>query len=139
MRLWHKYLIPVLPREQLVGQWRELSAIAGLIHKNGTPNHILVNFVMDFDFDNFISFAYYVREEMTKRNYRTTNAVWEKITNLKPNFTLLPIEEIYKDKMNDLYLTICYSNLYEKFICGGIAEEEFTKIKEVFDNSEPEI
>ena len=31
MRLWHTDLIPVLPKEQLVGQWRELSAIAGSI------------------------------------------------------------------------------------------------------------
>ena len=43
MRLWHIDLISVLPREQLVAQWRELSAIAGAIQKKGTPNHILVN------------------------------------------------------------------------------------------------
>ena len=28
MRLWHTDLISVLPREQLVAQWRELSARA---------------------------------------------------------------------------------------------------------------
>lgn len=33
MRLWHIDLIPVLPREQLVAQWRECSAIAGAILK----------------------------------------------------------------------------------------------------------
>lgn len=33
MRLWHKNLITVLPREQLVSQWRECSAIAGAIQK----------------------------------------------------------------------------------------------------------
>ena len=58
MRLWHKDLISILPREQLVAQWRELSAIAGAIQKNGTPNHGLVNFVLDYDYDNFISYAY---------------------------------------------------------------------------------
>ena len=66
MRLWEKNLIEVLPREQLVAQWRELSAIAGAIQKNGTPNHILVNFVLDYDFDNFISYAQLVRDEMTR-------------------------------------------------------------------------
>ena len=45
MRLWHKDLIDVLPNQQLVAQWRELSAIAGAIQKHGTPNHLLVNFV----------------------------------------------------------------------------------------------
>lgn len=76
MRLWCTQLITVLPREQLVSQWRELSSIAGAIQKNGAPNHILVNFVLDYDYDHFISYAYYVREEMTKRGYRTMNSVF---------------------------------------------------------------
>ena len=139
MRLWHKFLISSLPREQLVSQWRELSSIATLILKNGTPNHILVNFVTEFDYDHFISFAYYVREEMKRRGYRTTNAVWEKIESLKPNYHLLPFGEVYDGRMNDLYLTICYTNLYEKFACGGIKESDFLKIKEVYDNSDPDL
>jgi len=118
MRLWSKQLIKVLPREQLVAQWRELSSIAGAIQKNGTPNHVLVNFVLNYDYDNFISYAYYVRQEMTSRGIRTMNSVWEKIISLKPNYTILPIEEVYKEKMDSLYLKICYYNLYEKYICG---------------------
>ena len=118
MRLWHTSLIKVLPREQLVAQWRELSAIAGAIQKKGTPNHLLVNFILDYDFDDFISYAYYVREEMTKRGYRTMNSVWEKIVSLKPNYYLLSLNYIYPEKMNTLYLNICYYNLYEKYLCG---------------------
>ena len=34
--------------------------------------------------DNFISYAYYVRQEMTKRGYKTMNSVWDKIIGLKP-------------------------------------------------------
>ena len=33
MRLWHKDLIDVLPREQLVAQWREISACVSSIQK----------------------------------------------------------------------------------------------------------
>ncbi|PBE36349.1 hypothetical protein BGU20_18325 [Clostridioides difficile] len=33
MRLWHKDLIDVLPKNQLVSQWRELLAIKGSIDK----------------------------------------------------------------------------------------------------------
>lgn len=128
MRLWHIDLISVLPREQLVAQWRELSAIAGAIQKKGTPNHILVNFVLDYDYDNFISYAAEVREEMTKRGYRTMNSVWEKITNLKANWIKLPHNEIYKEKMNNIYLEICYYNLYEKYLCGGIEEKDWNNI-----------
>lgn len=128
MRLWHSSLIKVLPREQLVAAWRELSAISGSIQKNGTPNHLLVNFVLDYDYDHFISYAYYVRKEMTRRGYRTINSVWEKITSLKSNYTILPLEAIYPEKMDTLYLNICYYNLYEKYLCGGIKQEDWDKI-----------
>lgn len=128
MRLWHIKLISVLPREQLVAQWRELSAIAGAIQKNGTPNHLLVNFVLDYPFDHFISYAKLVREEMTKRGYRTMNSVWEKIISLKKDYIIVPKEQIYYKKMNPVYLDICYYNLYEKFLCGGISEEDWERI-----------
>jgi len=134
MRLWHKDLIEVLPREQLVAAWRELSAIAGAIQKNGTPNHILVNFVLDYDYNHFISYAYYVREEMTKRGYRTMNSVWEKITSLKKDWTLLPLNEVYSEKMNEVYMEICSWNLYEKYLCGGIVEEDMEKIEKKYIN-----
>ena len=133
MRLWHTSLIKVLPREQLVAQWRELSAIAGAIQKKGTPNHLLVNFILDYDFDDFISYAYYVREEMTKRGYRTMNSVWEKIVSLKPNYYLLSLNYIYPEKMNTLYLNICYYNLYEKYLCGMF--DDISGINEVVKHS----
>ena len=124
MRLWHTKLIKALPKIHLVAQWREVSAIAGAIQKNGTPNHVLVNFVLDYDYDNLISYAYYLREEMKNRGIRTMDSVWQKIVSLKPDYTLLPLEDVYKDKMNDLYLKICYYNLYEKYLCGMFDEIE---------------
>lgn len=129
MRLWHKDLIKVLPQAHLVAQWRELSAIAGAIEKNGTPNHVLVNFVLDYDYDNFISYAYYIRQEMTSKGIRTMNTVWDKIVNLKPEWTLLSFEKIYEQKMDDLYLKICYYNLYEKYLCGMF--DDISPINEV--------
>ena len=41
MRLWHKDLIPYLPKQQLISQWRECCCIAKNIADNGTPNHLL--------------------------------------------------------------------------------------------------
>jgi len=130
IRLWHTSLIPALPREHLVAQWRELSAIAGKIQTTGSPNHVLVNFVMDYDFDHFISYAYYIRQEMTKRGYRTMNSVWEKIIALNPVWELIPIEEVYKQKMSDFYLTVCYYNLYEKYDCGMF--DNFDEIEKIY-------
>lgn len=135
MRLWHTKLIKVLPKMHLQAQWREISAIAGAIEKNGTPNHVLVNFVLDYDYDNLISYAYYLRQEMSNRNIRTMNSVWEKIISLKPNYTILPLEEVYKEKMNNIYLKICCYNLYEKYLCGmfndKITIDEISKYIEV--------
>lgn len=129
MRFWHKDLIHVLPREQLVATWRELSACAGNIKTKGTPNHILVNKIMDYPFDHFISYAYYVRQEMTKRGYRTMDSVWEKIISVvDTEYHILPIHELFTDWMNDDYMTICYYNLREKWLCGGIRSEDWTKI-----------
>ena len=76
---------------------------------------------------------------MTKRGYRTMNSVWEKITSLKPDWERLPHDEIYKEKMNNTYLDICFYNLYEKILCdGGIKEPDssniinlYYKIKEI--------
>ena len=131
MRLWHKDLITVLPREQLVSQWRELSSIAGAIQKNSTPNHLLVNFVLDYDYDNFISYAKLIRDEMTKRGYRTMDSVWNKIVALKPKWRLLKFSDIYKEKMGPLYWTICYYNLKEKWYCGGISYSDWSKIEDM--------
>jgi uncharacterized protein (TIGR02328 family) len=132
MRIWHTKLIEVLPQQHIVSQWRELSAIAGAIQKNGTPNHVLVNFVLDYDYDNFISYAYYLREEMTNRKIRTMNSVWDKIVSLKPNYTLLSLNDTYKEKMNDTYLTICYYNLFEKYLCGMFGNKDWEKIEKTF-------
>lgn len=128
MRLWHTDMIPVLPKEQLVAQWRECSAIAGSIQKNGTPNHILVNFMLDYDYDHFISYCAEVRQEMTKRGYRTMDKVWDKIVGLKINYSM--IDTPYPEIMNEEYYTICYYNLYEKYIRGGISQEDWNKISQ---------
>ena len=134
MRLWHKFLIVVLPRQQLVAQWREISSVAGSIQSKGTPNHILVNKVLDYDYDHFISYAALVRAEMTRRGYRTMDSVWNKIVSLKPNYHQLYIEEIYPDWHNIRYLLQCYYNLQEKYDCGGITEEDYKAINNMVQN-----
>jgi len=55
-------------------------------------------------------------------------SVWKKIVALKPDYNILPLEEVYASKMNNIYLNICCYNLYEKFLCGGISFKEWMKI-----------
>jgi uncharacterized protein (TIGR02328 family) len=107
MRLWHKQLISVLPRQQLIAQWRECSAIAGNILTKGTPNHILVNKIMDYPIDHFITFTARVHGEMTMHGYRTTKTVWDKIEKLNPNWKTVDFNELFKDWMDNRYLTVC--------------------------------
>ena len=128
MRLWHKDMIKILPREQLVAQWRECSAIAGNIKTKGTPNHILVNKVLNYPMNHFISYSHYIREEMTRRGYRTMNSVWEKIASLAPDYNILPLEELFPEWHDNTYWTICHYNLKEKWMCGGIKDEDWAKI-----------
>ena len=130
MRLWHKDLINVLPREQLVAQWRECSAIAGAIQKNGTPNHILVNYVTN-DLDSFVAYSWLVREEMTKRGYRTMENVWTKIESVKKSECWLYYapDEIFPNEHNFRYYVQCYYNLQEKYDRGGIKEEDWKNIE----------
>jgi uncharacterized protein (TIGR02328 family) len=133
MRIWHKYLISALPREQLVAQWRELSAIAGNLSTKGTPNHILVNKVLDYPRDHFVSYAHYIRAEMTRRGYRTMESVWCKILDTNDGaFELVSVEDLFPGWHNARYLAQCKSNLEEKYDCGGISKEDYYKIEAIY-------
>ena len=61
------------------------------------------------------------------------NSVWDKITSLKPDYKIIAIDDIYSDIMDNRYLTICYYNLLEKYIRGGIRQEDWNKIEEVYE------
>ncbi len=136
MRLWHKDLIKALPREQLVAQWRELSAIAGNLNTKGTPNHILVNKILNYPREHFISYALYVRQEMTRRGYCTMDSVWDKIYCTRETdygeIEFIPLEDLFPGWHNDRYLEQCYFNLEEKYDCGGVAQEWFEKVQNIY-------
>ena len=136
MRLWHKDLIPVLPRQQLVAQWRELCCIAKNIATNGEPNHILVNKVLDYSSSDFILYSALVRAEMALRGYtlgKKAEREFEK--NLKAgaihfvSYASHVMHSLYEGWHDDRYLLQCYFNLQEKYDCGGITDEEWLKIR----------
>ena len=127
MRLWHKDLIPYLPRQQLMGQWREVCAIARNIEKNGTPNHVLVNKIMDYPPEHFNTYALKVYNEMTDRGYR---AEWERFKPRDGSGTVLLADdrELFKDWHTNRYMRQCLSNLQEKADCGAIPQDEWERI-----------
>ena len=81
MRLWHKDLIPVLPDKQLLGQWRECCAIAKNIATKGTPNHLLVNKIMDYPIGHFYIYGVLVYTEMKARGFKCEFAKFATLVN----------------------------------------------------------
>lgn len=132
MRLWHKDLIPVLPRRQLLSQWRECCGIVANIAEKGSPDHILVNKMMDYPVDNFVIYTDMVIKEINNRGYKISDKA---LTNYRKNiqkstyrFNNNRICSLFCDWHNDIYLRQCLYNLEEKYICGGISNEEWQRI-----------
>ena len=121
MRLWHKDLIPILPRLQLVGQWRECRLIARKIAEDGTPNHLLVNKILNYPLSHFATYAHMVREEMLRHGYNVRGGDWQET---------VVHDEIFKEWHNNRYMYQCLFNLQEKYDCGGIPKEEWDVIRE---------
>ena len=130
MRLWHKDLIPVLPRQQLLSQWRECCCIARNIAVNGTPNHLLVNKVLDYPLEHFCRYGFRVFKEMIRRGYK---ADWNKFSKWFKGFGFLSSEYegdlLYATWHTDRYLLQCYYNMQEKYDCGGIPDDEWEKVE----------
>ena len=57
----------MLPRQQLISQWRECCCIAKNIADKGTPNHILVNKVLDYNYQHFNYYTMLVVNEIKKK------------------------------------------------------------------------
>lgn len=133
MRLWHVDLIKVLPMKQLVLQWSECCCIAKNIANKGTPNHLLVNKVLEYHYNNFNHYTMLVVNEMKNRGYKVSeNSISNFIDNLvdgidKFNNSRLTMV-LFEDWHNERYLKQCYYNLQEKYDCGGISKEEWMKI-----------
>lgn len=129
MRLWHKDLIPVLPRQQLLGQWRECCLIAKNIAEKGTPNHLLVNRIMDYPISHLWEYGYLLYGEMQNRGYKCDFDRFEQLFN-KPWALKVPMYcELFSGWHNNHYFMQCFFNLQEKYDCGGIPEEDWKKIE----------
>lgn len=123
MRLWHKDLISFLPRLQILGQWRECCLIAKNIAKEGTPNHILVNKIMDYPIEHFYRYASEVSDEMESRGYKCD---FSKFTQyIKIDKCHVTHNEMFESWHNYRYLLQCFYNLQEKYDDGGVSKEEW--------------
>lgn len=130
MRLWHKDLIHVLPRQQLLSQWRECCCIARNIAVNGTPNHLLVNKILDYPLEHFHYYAGMVADEMESRGYKCDYSRFNRWLHLEENHCTY--NKLFYAWHNERYLAQCLFNLQEKADCGGITEDEWLEIRKQF-------
>jgi uncharacterized protein (TIGR02328 family) len=131
MRLWHESLIEVLPRQQLLGQWRELNSIYKKEDK-----HILINFIYEYPKKDLFLYSLKVILTMQRRgcNINLKNFIdYFQIKDYKEmQKILLSNAKTFVKKMNKRYLLQCYYNLQEKYDCGGITEKQWNKINQRF-------
>ncbi|MFT8915986.1 TIGR02328 family protein [Lentilactobacillus hilgardii] len=118
MRLWHQSIITKLPRQQLLGQHRELAALRG----NGWGRkHATVDYVFDHSPYKLYQFHVIVINEMKRRGYHP-NEKW-----LNPNYRGIHCEPYQKlspcpltnpiyPEHDQAYLNDCLSNLKTKVI-----------------------
>lgn len=137
MRCWHKDLLDVLPRQQLISQWRECCCIAKSISEKGTPNHILVNRIMDYPLYHFTVYSKMVYDEMLNRGYKCdfnkfTEYILPAVRKTTYSWDSVNEELLFCNWHNEIYLRECLYNLEEKAITGGISYEEWKPIYEKY-------
>ena len=129
MRLWHYELIPVLPKQMLVSQWRECIAIKRQWEK-GTLKHRLVSYVKDYDKCYFLSYVIRLVLEMQSRKIKYKEQYYYEIVEfcktIKPLYDFVDYPE-----HNHRYFRQCIFNLEEKFDRGIITKDEYKKIIEL--------
>lgn len=128
MRLWHTDLIPYIPKSQLLAQWRELNSIFAK-----QDNHLLINYIYEYPKEDLYCYTEIVLEEMRSRhiNIRTLNKMERYFENVHPTTIYPPFQRHH----NKQYLTICYYNLLEKYICGqkDFTVQQFENLKQFYE------
>ena len=117
MRLWHYDLLEVLPNPQLVSQKRECDMILKLylLQNERKVKSNIIDYVYKYPlYDTFI--YYYKLMLLFKSKNYNFGMTYMNILLDKYNFKFDSKYKPYKDHHNYLYLTICYYNLYEKYL-----------------------
>lgn len=134
MRLWHQRLIPILPRQQLLGQHRECCALRG---KGWGRKHATVDYVFKHDPSLLIAYHWLVLDEMRNREYKYApewnsaeyrgkqlgvDKHWYNILILlTPVRDLDGNERILYPEHDDVYLKGCLDNLKRKGVILNVS------------------
>lgn len=130
MRLWHIDLIPVLPKQQLVSQWRECIAIKRQWEK-GTLKHRLVSYVKNSPIETFQFYVLRLIDEFHSRGYSYRKDLVDEILEFNPPTDKELKFHSYYPEHNERYLKQCFYNLQEKYDRGIISDDEWKVIEEL--------
>lgn len=115
MRLWGWQILPFLPKSQLLSQKRECDLIWNDIANGKQTNHILINYIWEYeDYKKELSLYYYLlKKEFDSRSFkfRICDDAY-----LLTEYNLS--EQPFKNHHNNRYLLQCFYNLQEKYDRG---------------------
>ena len=138
MRLWHKDLIPFLPKSQLLAQWRELNSIYKKQDK-----HLLINYNYTYSKEHLYTYSMLVISQMIWRGYKiksyeNMNNYFEQGVNTFSSAYYdthrIDYNNIFIEHHDEDYLVKCFYNLKEKYDCGqnDFSEEQWRAIRNIF-------
>lgn len=118
MRLWHRDLLPYLPKSQLLAQKRECDLIWKDIATGKHTNHILINYIWEYqdvktELANYYMMLYC---EFCKRNFKFNISKYVSVP-------IASFNDPFNKHHNDRYLLQCFYNLQEKYDRG---QKDFT-------------
>lgn len=130
MRIWSKDLIKVLPTKQLRAMRYELG---DMIKQYPNIKHPLVKFANNYDIAYLGQYFGAVCDEFNRRKLNHYLSYDFKILSIVDSKTEMSDEDVVDmdlrfDEDNDVYLTICGWNLFEKNERGMIPGNEWQKV-----------
>ena len=89
MRLWHHDIIELLPKSQLLAQWRELNSIFAK-----EDRHILINYIYDYPPSHLYTYTKIVLDEFKVRGY--TIRSFEKMDNYFSHHNVRIVDKLFE-------------------------------------------
>lgn len=116
MRLWCVDMIPYLPNSQILAQKREVDLIWKDIAEGRKTNHILINYIWEYENYKLELFLYYTAlyKEFCNRHLTFNTS---KNCDVRIGTGCTDHKPFARHHTKD-YLLICYYNLKEKFMRG---------------------
>ena len=140
MRIWEISMIQngSLPSSLSLSHWRELVAIKRKIYKCGSPQHGLVNAILNYNIIDFKNYTRAVYDEMCERGFNVNIKLLNEILGWKCDLFNNDRKPCgYDDWLEGRWLETSIYTLQEKVICGIVPYDEwiviYNKYNDKFD------